>query len=141
MLTNRRRGLIPVLYVGDPHPRVLEQLREQGFGVIVVGAVERALRLLQQFRVTVVIDDVPALPPVLRFVALGSPVILLAAANENWGAPHVRVLSRDSSAAILTEVLYQLAESYDGRPSSSLASASRSVRSGAFTVNVSSVSA
>jgi hypothetical protein len=74
-------------------------------GVIVAERPDRGLRLLTQFSVAGVVYDVPSLGPVLDFVALGVPVVLLGAANGTWGSPEVTVLGRDVPATRVMEAL------------------------------------
>ena len=109
MAAEFQKSLIPLLYVGDPDSPIVDRLREHGFGVIVADGPDRALRLLKHFRVAAVVDDVPALPPVPQLAACGTPVILLAAADADWGGPHVRVVRRDSSPAVLAELVHRFA--------------------------------
>jgi len=104
-----QHGVTPVLFIGSARSEVVAQLRRQGVRVIVAERVERGLRLLKQFRVAAVVYDVPQLWPVLELIALANSVILLAAANADWGSPEVRVLKRETAAATVIEVLSSLA--------------------------------
>ena len=102
-------GVTPVLFIGSARSEVVARLRQHGVRVIVAERVDRGLRLLKQFRVTAVVYDVPELWPILELVALANPVILLAAANADWGSPEVRVLRRETAAVTVVEVLSSLA--------------------------------
>ncbi len=95
----------PLLYVGSSRSPVVERLRACGVGVIVAERPERGLRLLTEFRVAGVVYDVPSLGPVLDFVALGAPVVLLGVANGAWGSQDVTVLGRDVPAPTMLEAL------------------------------------
>jgi hypothetical protein len=104
----KQSGVSPVLYIGNARSEVVARLREQGVRVIVAERVDRGLRLLKEFKVAAVVYDVPALMPVLDFVSLGSPVIVLAAGDGDWGDPGVRILKRETTASTLIAAIESL---------------------------------
>ena len=110
MQSNLHR-LAPVLYVGSGGSPVVTRLRDLGVRVIVAERPERGLRLLQQFVVGGVIYDVTALRPVLDFVALRTPVVLLAAGKAWWGTPDVQIIPREARAETIVEALASTRES------------------------------
>jgi hypothetical protein len=103
------RPLLTVLYIGAPASVDFERLRHEHIGVVAVGSTSRGLRLLKNFRVAVVICDVPDLPFVARLVATHTPVILLAGEDTEWGGPEVTVLSRRTPTLALAGMVRRLA--------------------------------
>ena len=100
--------LITVLHVGAESD-LLQRLRREGLGVVEAGSAARGLRLLRNFRVGAVICDVPDLSVVTCFVATGTPVILLAGDDAEWGGPEVTVVSRRTPAETLAAVVRRIA--------------------------------
>jgi hypothetical protein len=108
--TATHHGVIAVLYVGnDLSAAAVERLHRQGIGVIRASTVSRGLRLLQQFQVAAALYDVPDLQAIPAFLRTRTPVVLLAAADADWGKPGVRVIKRGTDAAALAAVIRELA--------------------------------
>ena len=97
--------LAPVLYVGPADSTVLTRLRESGLRVIVAERADRGVRLLRHFVVAGVVYDLPSLGPVLDFVALKTPVVMLAAGNAQWGTPDVQVVPRQAQGETIVAAL------------------------------------
>jgi len=95
------RRIVPVLLVGPADRRRIDQLREEGIGVIHVEHVERALRVLQDFRVEAVICAEPRLQALPALAAANATIIVLASQDVECDAPGVTVVKRDTSPAAL----------------------------------------
>lgn len=97
--------LAPLLYVGNAESPVLMRLRRRGLRVIVAERPDRGLRLLRHFVVGGVVYDVAALGPVLDFVALKAPIVMLGAGDAEWGTADVQVVPREADAEAIINAL------------------------------------
>jgi hypothetical protein len=106
-LANRRRSLLPVLYVGDDLTRdAHESLRAHRIGVVVAENTARAKRMLSQFRVAAIVFAAPDLPGLAHLSTLGIPLVVLAARDALCDLPAVTVVPRHAGGEELAAMIH-----------------------------------
>jgi hypothetical protein len=105
------RAFVPVVYLGtDATSGLVARLAADGIGVVVVESVQRTLVLLNEFRAAVVVFALPDLQGAASVAASGTPVILLAPEDTQWGGPGVTVIRRQTDVAVLGVVIRAVCE-------------------------------
>ena len=95
-------AVVPVLYVGpEPAPSLVHELRLHGIALLPFRNPQVAVRLLRHSRVAAVLYAVTDLQGIAAFAETGTPVILLAAGDAEWGTSGVTVVDRRTPAATL----------------------------------------